>query len=83
MPNITTNHAITYTNALLVGVFCSSSPINESIHYLVKFTYFSLHSLHIFSLAKRLPLVNFETYHRSPQISELSGLICIGCARNA
>ena len=34
MPNITTNHAITYTNALLVGVFCSSSPINESIHQL-------------------------------------------------
>ena len=30
MPNITTNHAITYTNALLVGVFCSSSTINES-----------------------------------------------------
>ena len=92
MPNITTNHAITYTNALLVGVFCSSSPINESNpkynytfarYSLVKFTYFSLHSLHIFSLAKRLPLVNFETYHRSPQISELSGLICIGCARNA
>ena len=88
--NISSWHYCTF-NALLVGVFCSSSPINESNpkynctfarYSLVKFNYFSLYSLSIFLLVKRLPVVNFETYHRNPQIRELSDLI-IRCVRNA
>ena len=47
MPNITTNHTITYTNALLVGVFCSSIPINNFLMDLVLmyFTVFSLRDI--------------------------------------